>query len=197
MNEKNNILNIKIDPIENAIETIAMLNMAARSQKIDLEIDIPKLDDTLKSHVTAIQCGDLKHIEATLYSQAIILQDYFYRMMKMAAVSKNSTDIQLFGQLALKAQTQSRATLSALADIKHPKRTTFIKQQNNAINQQVNNNNLPKISQNLSDFKNELLTEATHETLDTRRTPETITINSGMETLEAINRCQNFNRERD
>lgn len=40
---------------------------------------------------------------------------------------------------ALKAQNQCRQTLAALAEIKNPRRTTLIGQQNNATNQQVNN----------------------------------------------------------
>ena len=42
--------------------------------------------------------------------------------------------------LALKAQAQSRATISALVDLKHPRQATFVKQANIAHGpQQVNN----------------------------------------------------------
>ena len=47
--------------------------------------------------------------------------------------------------LALKAQAQSRATISALVDLKHPRQAMFVKQANIAHGpQQVNNAAAPK-----------------------------------------------------
>ncbi|MGH8646968.1 MAG: hypothetical protein ACREX4_21935 [Gammaproteobacteria bacterium] len=61
-------------------------------------------------------------------------------------------------QLALKAQNQCRQTLAALAEIKNPRRTTFIGQQNNATNQQVNNVGGPsETRKNPETRENELL----------------------------------------
>ena len=45
-----------------------------------------------------------------------------------AGISKEN--LESFPGLALKAQAQSRATLSALVDLKHPRQTTFVKQAN-------------------------------------------------------------------
>jgi hypothetical protein len=45
----------------------------------------------------------------------------------------------LGGIIALKAQNKSRQTLVTLIEFKNPTKTTFIRQQNNAISQQVNN----------------------------------------------------------
>jgi hypothetical protein len=42
-------------------------------------------------------------------------------------------------RLALKAQAQCRATLETLAEVKNPKPPTFVRQQNVAYQQQVNN----------------------------------------------------------
>ena len=50
----------------------------------------------------------------------------------------NGTEI--YSNMAFNAQKQCRQTLLALHEVQHPRRTTFVNQQNNAINQQVNNN---------------------------------------------------------
>ena len=78
---------------------------------------------------------------------------------------------QIYFDIAMKAQKQCRQTLSALVDIKHPRRATFVKQQNNAINQQINNGSDPENFQEKP--ANELLTEVQYEIVDTRRTLKT------------------------
>ena len=101
-------------------------------------------------------------------TQAHTLDCLFHKMTSKAARADYIPNIQIYFEIAMKAQKQCRQTLSALVDIKHPRRATFVKQQNNAINQQINND---------SDFENfqekpanELLTEVKHETVDTRGT---------------------------
>jgi hypothetical protein len=79
-------------------------------------------------------------------------------------------------------QDSCRKTILALHELKHPKKTVFIKQTNQALNQQINTpisfsnktENLPEKS------GNELLTE---KTMDTARTRATSPENSVMETV--------------
>jgi len=184
------MIDISIDPIESAVETIATLNIANFNERENLRVDLATLDSTLKEHIVSIKRGDLQQVEAALYSQALILQDYFCRMIKMAAVAKNINHTQMLGLLALKAQNQCRTTLSTLAEIKHPKRATFIKQQNNAINQQVNNGAQIENSKKIPSHENELLKEAQHETLDTGRTSAAITINPQLEAVGKVDGCE-------
>lgn len=188
MNKKN--VDIKINPIDSATETIVVMNMGAlpHLDRNNLKVDLPKLESTIKNNIAEIKKGNFEPIEAALYSQVLILQDYFVRMLTMSSLSPESNRTQLFGHLALKAQNQCRATLSALAEIQNPKKTTFIKQQNNAINQQVNNNNANEFSQNSSDLKNELLTESNYATLDDRTTETSVTLDTHLETMEEIDR---------
>jgi hypothetical protein len=187
MNRKE--LDIKINPVDSATETIAVMNMGALSHldRSDIKVDLPKLEKTIKDNIAEIKKGNFEPIEAALYSQALILQDYFIRMLTMSSLSPEPNKTQLYGHLALKAQNQCRATLSAIAGIQHPKKTTFIKQQNNAINQQVSNNNPNEFSQNSSALKNELLTENNHASLDCRRAETSITLNTKLETMAEIN----------
>jgi len=70
----------------------------------------------------------------------------------------------------------------------------FIKQQNNAVNQQINpvnpSSGLEK-TENKTPHSNELLIEAkTHETLEFRRPKETSAANIQMETVEPIDRAK-------
>lgn len=192
MTKMNTTLGITIDPVENAVETIAMLNIANYNNRENLKVDLPKLDSAFNEHLAALKNGDLNQIEAALYSQALILQDYFCRVIKMVAVTKSLDHAQMLGHLALKAQNQCRTTLSTLSEIKHPKRSTFIKQQNNAINQQVNNITQPDNFQKISIHENELLKDSQNEALDTGRTPAAIATNPKLEAVEKIDGRQDY-----
>ena len=95
-------------------------------------------------------------------------------------------------RLALKAQSQSRATLEALAEIKNPRSVAFVKQANIATNQQVNNGDNITLRAGARTRENEkpqnkLLTETSYETLDARRTRTTSGVNSPMEAMGAVN----------
>lgn len=83
--------------------------------------------------------ADTKAIERMLLAQSVVLQSVFSHYMTRASRSDVLPELQAFADLALKAQNQCRRTLATLAEIRNPRRTQFIKQVNNAVNQQVNN----------------------------------------------------------
>ena len=93
-------------------------------------------------------------------------------------------------RLAFKAQNQCRATLETLAEIKNPKPTAFIKQQNIGVNQQVNNDAAPLAHGKIKNQPNELLTEGLHHgtTLDSGRAGAAIGANQELEAVGAVNR---------
>lgn len=109
----------------------------------------------------------------------------------------NATETYL--RMALKAQAQCRSTLETLAEVKYPKSATFVRQQNVAYQQQVNNGGAAGDSANNTrtgapahgkslNQSNELL-EAQHgERLDTRATGTTSGNDSHLEAMGAINR---------
>jgi hypothetical protein len=155
-------------------------------------IDTRSLFRGIRKQEEEIKQGNLEHIERYLYSQAIALNALFDRMLNQLANADYTSQIQLSGMLALKAQAQCRATLATLAQIKNPDQVTFVRQniqqQNNAINQQVNPSTMNDISPKSHNPANELLTEVPNETLDFRGTAKTIATHPTMETVEAINR---------
>lgn len=84
--------------------------------------------------------GDLHTLEAMLISQATALQTIFTSLARRAQDQEYQKNLEAFLGLALKAQAQSRATISALVDLKYPRQATFVKQANIANGpQQVNN----------------------------------------------------------
>lgn len=94
----------------------------------------------LELTVEGVQLGLLDDLEAMLVSQAVALNAMFVSMANRAARQDSRENITAMTTLALKAQAQSRATISALVELKHPRGATFIKQANVTSGpQQVNN----------------------------------------------------------
>jgi hypothetical protein len=131
----------------------------------------------LGRHVENVKAGDMSRAESILISQANTL-DVIFNMLAARAgmnVGTHADAADRYLRMALKAQSQCRTTLEALAEIKMPKSATFIRQANIAEQQQVNNGNVtnggsaPAHEKNLTQ-PNELLTEAPHAALDTRGT---------------------------
>ena len=92
--------------------------------------------------------------------------------------------VETYFRLALKAQSQCRATLETLSTIKNPP-VIFAKQANISTgNQQINNAVSTSRTENNKKQQNELLTEIPHAKLDTRRTVEAIPVNSELATME-------------
>lgn len=115
--------------------SLAIKNLGGASIHDKSLSDITKnlLDTTDRSYQ-----GDDSEIEMMLLAQAKTLEHFFYESLNMMVDCNMLPQMQAFADIALKAQNQSRRTLTALAEVKRPKSTMFVKQQNNAINQQIN-----------------------------------------------------------
>ena len=104
------------------------------------DVEMMALVDSLKTTNAAVKAGDLSALEAMLVGQAIALQSMFTSLARRAQSQEYQKNLEAFLGLALKAQAQSRATISALVDLKYPRQATFVKQANIAHGaQQVNN----------------------------------------------------------
>lgn len=80
-----------------------------------------------------------KHMKGVLLGQLTILDALFNTCTHLAIKEQPLKAQQVYSELALKSQNQARRTAMSIADLVSPKRTTFIRQQNIANNQQVNN----------------------------------------------------------
>ena len=104
------------------------------------DVDMNVLAAQLRETFTEVKGGDLHTLEAMLISQATALQTIFTSLARRAQIQEYQKNLEAFLGLALKAQAQSRATISALVDLKYPRQATFVKQANIANGpQQVNN----------------------------------------------------------
>lgn len=85
----------------------------------------------------------LQLTERMLLSQAIALNQIFTALANKSSRQEYMKNLETYMRLALKAQSQARATLETLANIKQPPHVVIAKQANLANNQQVNNGPMP------------------------------------------------------
>lgn len=106
------------------------------------DIDLSELIEDLKNKVEKVHSGDLAAIETMLVGQALSLQTIFVSLARRASNQEYLKNYGLYMNLALRAQSQSRATIQALTELKYPKQVAFVKQANISHgHQQVNNGN--------------------------------------------------------
>ena len=162
------------------------------------DIDLGAMVESLQSTIKDVQGGDLGGLEAMLVSQATTLQTMFTSLARRAANQEYMKNTATFMTLALKAQAQSRATISTLVDLKYPRQATFIKQANVAHGpQQVNNG--PAQADNVSHAREikpeqtELLEADQHsgKTVDRGTAPATARGNPAVEAVGSVNRPTN------
>jgi len=111
--------------------------------------------------------------------------------------------LEAFLGLALKAQAQSRATISALVDLKYPRQSTFVKQANIAHGpQQVNNGAATGDSASRAEInaveQNKLLEAGDGQFssgMDTGTTQAAKRSNQAVEALEPVHRAKKPRRQ--
>ncbi len=153
----------------------------------DIKMDIKAIEEVMETVSNQVKNGDLSQLEEMLVCQSYSLQHMFMTMASKACSTTDADHIELLSKLALKAQNQCRSTIATLAEMKNPKRATFIKQLNQANQMQVNNDGSKNLKKNIKPA-NELLEKTHGERLDTRETQETIGANQVLETVGEINR---------
>jgi hypothetical protein len=99
--------------------------------------------DALEVAIEAVREGDLSSLEAALVSQVFAMQAMFTDLANRARAQTSREGISSLTALAIKAQSASRATVQAIAELKSPRQVAFIRQQTNVTTaggqQQVNN----------------------------------------------------------
>lgn len=147
------------------------------------QIDTTDILTSLCKKTRKIKEGSTKDLESLLVSQAVSL-DAIFTKLSLRAYSNFGEYLnagETYLRLALKAQSQCRATIETLAEIKNPR--PYI-QNNRAEYQQVNNGAVPNSKSNMRSHThaektfstNELLEDKTHEQewMDTRTPKEAI-----------------------
>ena len=160
------------------------------------EIDLTEAVSIMRELASKVNDGDLTSLEDTLTVQAKTLDVMFNELARRAALNmgEHLGACETYLRMALKAQTQCRATIETLAEVKYPKVVTFVRQQNVAYQQQVNNdckvtehtrnNTGPHAHGKSANQSNELL-EAQHgKRLDTTTTVKAGGNDTHMKTLD-------------
>ena len=157
--------------------------------------DLLETIDCLRIKTARVCGGNLSEAESILTAQAVALDAIFTELAARAAgnMGQYLNAAETYMRLALKAQSQCRTTLEALAEIKNPRPVAFVRQQNLAVNQQVNNGsqtaNEPRAHEKNANPSIEL-SGATHELpTNAGASPLARTVNPQMETVGAIDRA--------
>lgn len=108
------------------------------------EIDLSEAVALMREKVALVKAGDLSGMEETLTVQAATLDAIFNELACRASQNMGTylSATETYLRMAFKAQAQCRATLETLAEVKYPKAATFVRQQNVAYQQQVNNDGI-------------------------------------------------------
>ena len=158
--------------------------------------DINAFISELSEQVNAVKSGDLNRAEAMLIAQSHTLDEIFNNLARRAHrnMGEHMGAAETYLRLALKAQSQCRATLETLAQIKNPP-IVYARQANIANGPQQVNNGTPSQAREIEKSQNELL-EAKHgERLDSTTAGTASGTDSQMATVGKINRPQDSKRE--
>ena len=137
-----------------------------------------------------VRSGDTGPIEDVLFGQLKWLEQLAF--IEAANMSRHTKlePVLAIGYFVLRIQEQARKTAATLAAIRQgPRNTTFIKQQNQAVVQQVNH------SENISAYSANKVMEVENERMDRRAEKKEVGAHSAIEALDAEYRAENAKRE--
>lgn len=164
-------------------------------------LQINHLAEELKILTDNVSRNDLSGLERMLAAQIYTLDQIFHLMMRRGVGDGLSLEhCKAYMNCALRAQSQTRAAIETMAEIKNPK--PFMQQQNIAYNQQINNSArsdrnaspVPRVRERNRKAPNKLLSdrkELTRAPLDSGGTQTSISTNPDMEAVGAIHRPTN------
>ncbi len=161
------------------------------------DLDLNGLIAVLTEQTKASNDGDLGRAEAMLTTQAHTLDAIFNSLARRAISADHMNNLDTYLKLALRAQSQCRATWEALSAIKNPTVMGYVRQANIAHGpQQVNNattEDPPRAREN-SISENGLLEKKDGERLDTGTTSPTGKADPAMATVGEIDRPEDKGR---
>lgn len=155
-------------------------------QNID-QSQINEMVGELSRQSAAVRSGDMTRAESMLLAQAHTLDGLFAKLASQALTTNNLDVMERYMRLALKSQSQARATLQTLAEVKAPKQVAFVQQANIGNQVQVNNGipEHPSRTRKARDAQNKLLETDNGKRLDGRATGAAGRDDQAMATLGA------------
>ena len=167
---------------------------AATIKELDIvgsQTDVVSLTMALHEQQALTAKGDMSRAKAMLIAQATTLDALFCSLTRRAVNQELLHQYETHFRLALRAQSQCRATLETLALLKNPPNPTFIRQANVAHGPQQVNNGAPPPSdparaQETENRQTELLEHDHGERLDTRAAGTASGADPAMATLGTV-----------
>ena len=166
--------------------------------------DVNVLADELAAQVKSVNQGDMQRTEGILISQAQALDAIFVNLMRRSVSQTNAAHWEMYMRMGMKAQSQCRATLQVLAEIKNPRPVAFVKQANinNGGQQQINNGVVadtmpsPTPVREIEIEQTKLLERVTDGStqMDAGTTRATSRGNKALEPVETVNRAEKRKR---
>lgn len=204
---KSNTLQVAAEPGESREAQIAGIAAGASvpaamvvtqfSKGLIGDVSLGDVLDSLNKHADKIKGGDLSRVEAMLGGQAAALNTMFAELARRGAVNMGEYmgAAETYLKLALRAQSQCRATLETLATIKNP--PVFAKQANIAHGPQQVNNETAAIAraEQIEKPPTELLEHDHGQRLDTGKTTTAGSSHQTVETVATIHRPANRRRK--
>ncbi|NJD06653.1 MAG: hypothetical protein FIA97_09165 [Methylococcaceae bacterium] len=168
-----------------------VISAAENNTELGKFLDVPGLHDELRSQAAAVNRGDLSQAEAMLANQATALQSLFARLTEKALGTNYMPQFEGFMRMALRAQSQCRATLETLAAIKNPP-VVYARQANVTTGPQQINNGMAAASRAREiETEQTQLSGETHELLsDARTSGDACRVNPTLEALGEVDRAE-------
>lgn len=184
----------KLSALITSPETAASRAIKTSEKYLGKDIDVPTLAAELREQAAKVNRGDLSQAEAMLINQATALQTIFSRLVERAMGHENIAPFEANMRMALRAQSQCRATLETLAFIKNPP-IVYARQANVTTGPQQVNNGVPTpLAREIESGQDQLLRE-NHELLsDAGTSRNAIQVNPALETLGEIHRPEDARR---
>lgn len=158
------------------------------------ELDLLALSDELREQADEIRAGKLGKAEAMLMTQASTLDALFHGLTRKALAAEFMPQFEGYMRMALRAQSQARATVETLAEMKHPRPVLIARQANVTTGPQQVNNGVPADGSRTKQSENrptELLGASDGERLDRGTTGAAGGSHPALATVDAIHRAEN------
>lgn len=148
--------------------------------------DVNALAAELAVQVQAVNGGDLRRAEGMLMSQAHTLENVFTVLLRRATTQTMLPQWEAYMRMAMRAQSQCRMTLEALAEMKNPRAIAFVRQANIAHGAQQVNNATRAHAEGKPIARPELLEQQHGEWMDRGATSEASGTHQEVEAVGAI-----------
>jgi hypothetical protein len=153
-------------------------------------VDLSGLVDALTEQTRASSEGNQKQAEAMLTPQAHVLDALFNRLTRIAMNAEHLDTADRYLKLALRAQSQCRATWEAISAIQNPPMAGYVAQANIARNQQINYETTRAGARENQNPPNKQLEKTDGERLEFGKEGTSVIADPAVETVEEVNRSK-------